>query len=393
MRRRKIASCITSFILAGTMLMTSACSAGGAVSGETGAEDSPEETAEVTETELPSVDMSEVTVEPVPDQIYSGEPIYVSAVLNCDVRPLTEGVDYWLDNYSNNVNIGTVTCDVVGNGTSLTGRTTISFDIITGDDVCDSEENAGLIAFVDRLYVHLLGRYPGLTEMTDNVRRLRSGSRSGIEMINIIIQSPEFQARGLSDTDFLTCFYLGVLNRNVDEGGLNYNLGLLSGGMSRLDLVNGIICSEEGEFASICNSLGITLGNGHDIGAVPQIDDGVPTSSFNYTVDGRNVTVHRRVYQFVRANDDGSRYFDLDALCAASGYSPVSADGSFIYSTGVYELTVTGSSMTLTVGGDEVSYYEDFIDEGEETFSVNGTDTTVSIGMLIMIEYSLENVE
>ena len=49
--------------------------------------------------------------------------------------------------------------------------------------------------------------------------------------------------------------------------------------------------------------------------------------------------------------------------------------------------------MSLTISDDEVSYYEDTIQDDEELYSVNGTDTTVSIGMIVMIEYSLENLD
>ena len=391
MRRRKISSCITSVVLAGTVLMSSACMAG--KGGEESGEDLPEvATTEVTETEADPADISLSEVAPVPDQIYSGNAIYVTPVVTYEGRTLTEGVDYWLDNYSNNINVGTVTCDIIGNGETATGTQTITFNIITGDQLCDSEENAGIVDFVDRMYVYLLGRYPTLNEIIDNTTRLRSGSRSGIEMVNILVQSDEFANRNLSDEDFLGNFYLGVLNRNVDGGGLSYNLGLLEGGMTRLELINGIICSEEGEFANICNSLGIVLGNGHNVGETPELDDGVPSSVFNYSVDGRNVAIHRRVYQFIRDGEDGQRIFDLDAMCAASGYNRTSDEG-FEYASGVCELELNGNAMSLTISDDEVSYYEDTIQDDEELYSVNGTDTTVSIGMIVMIEYSLENLD
>ena len=390
--RRKISSCITSCILAGTVLMSSACMAGNG-SDESGAAPDAAET-EITETELEPADITLAEIEPVYARIYSGEAIYVSPVVTYEGRTLTEGVDYWLDNYSNNINVGTVTCDVIGNGETATGSQTITFDIITGDDLCDAEENAGIVDFVNRMYVYMLGRYPTLEELIDNTTRLRSGSRSGIEMVNVIVQSDEYNNRDMSDQDFLVNFYLGVLNRNVDDAGMSYNLTLLNGGMSRLELINGIICSEEGEYANICNSLGIGLGNGHIVGETPELDDGIPSSVFNYSVDGRNVSIHRRVYQFIRAgeSDGDQRIFDMDAMCAASGFTPA-GDGSFTYTSGVCELTLNGNAMSLTIADDEIAYYEDTIQDDEEMFSVNGTDTSVSIGMVVMIEYSLENID
>ena len=386
MKKKIIISCV----LAGAMLMSSSCAAGKG-SDESGAAASDEVETEVTETELEPADLTLAEIAPVPDQIYTGETIYVAPVVTYEGRTLVEGVDYWLDNYSNNTNVGTVTVDVIGNGETATGSQTITFNIITGNDLCDSEESAGVLAFVDRMYVYMLGRYPTLSELTDNTTRLISGSRSGIEMVNVIVQSDEYNNREMSDQDFLVNFYLGVLNRNVDDAGMSYNLTLLDGGMSRLELINGIICAEDGEYANICNSLGIGLGNGHIVGETPELDDGIPSSVFNYSVDGRNVSIHRRVYQFITTDEDGNSVFDLDAMCAASGYA-LSGDG-FVYQNGVCVLSLDGGAMSLKVSDDEVSYYEDTVEDGEELFSVNGTDTTVSIGMIVMIEYSLENVE
>lgn len=390
MKRKKIITSLTSCVLIGTMLASTACSAGTTETEGSGSEILSEET-EITETQIPVADLSEATVEPLPDEIYTGSEIYVLPVITAGDRELS--LDDYIVTYDNNINLGTCTVTVTGNDVTATGILTMTFNIITGDEVCDAEENAGLTAFVDRLYVYFLGRYPSLEEMTDNVRRLRSGSRSGMEIVNMIVCSPEFEARGLDEVAFVQAFYLAVLNRNADEDGLWYNVNLLWNGMSRVDLVNGIMDVEGGEFDNICNSLGITLGNGHVTGAAPIINDGVPSSSFNYTVDGRSVTVHRRIYQFVSQSEDGTSVLDLGAMCAASGYDLLTEDGSFVYGTGVYQLTLADGSMSLTVGGDEVSYYEDSVDEGEETFSVNGTDVTVSLGMAVMIEYSLENVE
>ncbi len=385
MKKKVLISCV----LAGTMLLSGACAAGGGAS-ESGAEAG--ETAEATETEAAPIDMGYADVESIEDQIYTGSEITVSPVISYDGVELTEGSDYTLS-YEGNVNIGTATVTATGNGDNTLGDITFTFNIITGNALCDEEENAGLVSFVDRLYVHLLGRYPTLDEMTDNVTRLRSGSRSGMEIVNLLVQSQEFEDRNLDEVAFVQAFYLGALGREADESGLWYNVNLLWDGMTRIDLINGIMDVPGGEFDNICNSLGIVLGYGHVTGAAPIINDGIPSSNFNYDVDGRTLTVHRRVYQFVSNSDDSDvRTFDLDAMCAASGYAP--ADGNdFEYTSGVCVLTLVDGAMTLTIGGDEVAYYEDTLDDGEETFRVNGTDTEVSVGMLVMIEYSLENVE
>lgn len=385
MKRKVLISCV----LAGTMLFAAACAAG---NNDAGASDEVQETIEETETQAPPVDLGYADVEALPDEIYTGDVICPVPVITADGEELEAGTDFTLT-YEQNVNIGTATVYVEGNGDNVLGSLALNFNIITGDEVCDAEENAGLISFVDRLYVHLLGRYPSLSEMTDNVRRLRSGSRSGMELVNIIIGSDEFAARGLDEVGFVQAFYLGVLNRNADEDGLWYNVNLLWGGMDRLELANGIMDVPGGEFDNICTSLGIDLGNGHVTGAAPIINDGVPSSSFNYNVDGRSVTIHRRVFQFVTIDDDGNFILDLDAMLAESGYQPATDDGSFAYVNGVCTFTLDGGAMSLKISDDEIAYYEDTPDDGEDVFFVNGTDTQITMGTAVMIEYSLENVE
>ena len=329
MKRKTLTTYLTSCVLIGTMLMTSAC-AGKTTDGSVAASEA-EETTEVTETELPPVDLSEAAAEPLPDELYTGSEIYVAPVLTYEDREFS--LDDFTVEYDNNINLGTCTVTVTGNGDTCVGQTELTFNIITGDEVCDAEENAALDAFVDRLYVHFLGRYPTLEEMTDNVHRLRSGSRSGMEIVNMIILSPEFEARGLDEVGFVQAFYLGVLNRNPDEDGLWYNVNLLWNGMSRTDLVNGIMDVPGGEFDNLCNSLGITLGNGHITGAAPIINDGVPSSNFNYTVDGRTLNPYK--------STSGYEFRTAPYLCANYGdYNP-----NIPPKVGIYTIKLEGEAV------------------------------------------------
>ncbi len=150
MKKKVLISCV----LAGTMLLSGACAAGGGAS-ESGAEAG--ETAEATETEAAPIDMGYADVESIEDQIYTGSEITVSPVISYDGVELTEGSDYTLS-YEGNVKIGTATVTATVNGDNSLGDITFTFNIITGNALCDEEENAGLVSFVDRLYVHLLGR-------------------------------------------------------------------------------------------------------------------------------------------------------------------------------------------------------------------------------------------
>ena len=80
----------------------------------------------------------------------------------------------------------------------------------------------------------------------------------GVDFINEITFCDEAVNRQMNDVDFVSAFYQGALGRPADQAGLDYNVGLLEGGMSRTDLANAILNTPGGEFENICVSLGIT---------------------------------------------------------------------------------------------------------------------------------------
>ncbi|MBR1796655.1 MAG: DUF4214 domain-containing protein [Clostridiales bacterium] len=207
-------------------------------------------------TEASPIDISEVQIGDVPDQSYTGDFVTVpfSLILNDNI--LEEGVDYTVT-YEDNIAVGTATANFEGNGTTYVGSFSASFNIVSGDPVCDDPSNSGIVIAVMRLSWGMLGRSPSASELIDQVGRLKSGEISGSGLMNEIIFSDECINRGLSDADFVSSFYVGVLGREADPAGLEYNVGLLAGGMSRQDLVNGIMAAPGGEFEAICNSIGI----------------------------------------------------------------------------------------------------------------------------------------
>ena len=206
----------------------------------------------------PVYDLSYAVISPIPDQIYTGYELTVPVVVTLDGNILVAGEDYGYS-FENNANIGTarVTIQAMGNNV---GSNSTTFNIITGNPVCDDANNYGAVFMVVRLYYYLLDRYPEPQTLINVVYGLVDGSMSGIDLVNSIINSDEFIGRGLSDGDFLNAFYRGVLNREPDAAGYDSNLAILQDGVSRTDLVNSIIGTSGGEFENICNSIGIRSG-------------------------------------------------------------------------------------------------------------------------------------
>lgn len=213
----------------------------------------PAVTAETTPSRI---DISEVMVGDIADQTYTGSEITIPFSLSYNDDVLVEGTDYTVT-YSGNTAVGVVTVLFEGTGPDYAGSFETTYNIVSGDPVCDDPANREKVNFVIRMNAAMLGRAPTLEELVDEVNRLASGQTTGLAFADEIMFSEECDARALSDEEFLNWFYLGALNREADEAGLQYNIGLLADGMSREDLVNNIMSAPGGEFEVFCNSIGV----------------------------------------------------------------------------------------------------------------------------------------
>jgi len=204
----------------------------------------------------PASDISEITIGDIADQMYTGDFITIPFSLTYNGVELEEGTDYTIT-YENNISVGTADVYFEGTGESYTGSFSTSFNIISGDPVVDDPANFLTVNFVTRLSWTMLGRSPSIEELSDRVGRLVNGEITGAGMVDEIALSDECSARGLSDADFIGAFYQGALGRPADDEGLAYNTSLLAGGMSREDLINGIMSAPDGEFTAVCEEIGI----------------------------------------------------------------------------------------------------------------------------------------
>lgn len=214
-------------------------------------------TTEAAETSAESAsDISQITIGDIADQMYTGDFITIPFSLTYNGNALEEGVDYTIT-YENNISVGTADVYFEGTGESYTGSFSTNFNIISGDPVVDDPDNFLTVNFVMRLSWTMLGRSPSVEELSDRVGRLVDGQITGAGMVDEIALSDECEARNLSDADFIGAFYQGALGRPADDDGLVYNTSLLAGGMSRADLINGIMSAPDGEFTAVCEEIGI----------------------------------------------------------------------------------------------------------------------------------------
>lgn len=113
--------------------------------------------------------------------------------------------------------------------------------------------------FVVRLYELALGRESYQQSEIDGwYEELASGQKTGADVAWGFFFSEEFQAKMLSDEDYVETLYRVMFNRASDEQGKANWVGLLQNGMSRVYVYRGFANAEE--FTNVCSVYGIERG-------------------------------------------------------------------------------------------------------------------------------------
>ena len=115
-----------------------------------------------------------------------------------------------------------------------------------------------IVAFVTRMYQICLKRQPDQGGLDDWVGKLKNHERTGAQIAHGFYFSPEMIGSGLSNWEFATRAYEGLLGRQPDAGGLADWTGRLDGGASRESIIAGFTNSVE--FGALCEYYGIVRG-------------------------------------------------------------------------------------------------------------------------------------
>jgi len=136
-----------------------------------------------------------------------------------------------------------------------------SYNITRGDYKSDDirDKNPNVTAFVSRLYRTCLNRNPDETGLKDWITRLLNGNMQGGMVAWSFLNSKEFIARGINNSDFVDVLYQVFLNRSADATGKKDWVDALNSGMSRMWATGGFAGSQE--FQKLCASYGIQAGS------------------------------------------------------------------------------------------------------------------------------------
>ena len=117
------------------------------------------------------------------------------------------------------------------------------------------EKNAGVTAFVNRLYQVLLGRAGEPQGLEYWCRLLIEKEQTGSQVASGFVESKELRQRDLPDTEYVTLLYKSILGREPDSKGMEDWVAQLKNGVSRNTIFKGFANSVE--FSELCNKYGI----------------------------------------------------------------------------------------------------------------------------------------
>lgn len=192
-------------------------------------------------------------------------------------------------------------------------------------DKCGKTKNIQLVqSFVERLYTDCLGRPAEESGRDFWTNELCVEKVDGASVGASFVFSEEYSNKGVTRKEYVTMLYKVFMNREADEGGLNYWIDNMKNGMSREEVFKKFVYSEE--YTKICANYGILRGE-YVIQGFPDpvVKNGVVTPEITSYVE--------RIYEKAlnRTSDpDGIDYWSHEIANEAK--SPVWVAELFIFS-------------------------------------------------------------
>lgn len=135
------------------------------------------------------------------------------------------------------------------------------FNELKAQAITDVDANAYKLIqdYVKRMYNIVLGRDAEEEGLYVWSLALRNNQVSGADVANMFICGPEFEKRGVTDSEFVDIMYKTMMDRESEPTGKATWLEVLDNGMSRTFVLSQFVQSDE--FTAICNRYGIAKGS------------------------------------------------------------------------------------------------------------------------------------
>lgn len=145
--------------------------------------------------------------------------------------------------------------------TAFVAAAAISIGMFAGSPVtAKAADEAGIRAFVTRMYEVCLDREPDASGLDDWSNRLATGQEQGANIAFGFIFSDEFRNLNLCNEHYVDAMYEAFFDRKPDAAGKADWLGQLNNGATRGHVMTGFVNSQE--FANLCTAYGIDQGSG-----------------------------------------------------------------------------------------------------------------------------------
>ncbi len=145
--------------------------------------------------------------------------------------------------------IAVITATAAESSRYYSAQTSVALYVREGDKVK---------AFVRRLYRTTLEREAEESGLNWWVDELKSGRKSGCDVVNGFYSSEELAGRGFDNGKLVELAYQGIMGRSPDGSGKTYWVDKMNAGESYISIVNGFL--ESPEFDGLCSDYGINKG-------------------------------------------------------------------------------------------------------------------------------------
>lgn len=122
--------------------------------------------------------------------------------------------------------------------------------------VSERDLNPNLTEYVGRLYSKALDRHPDDAGMNWWCTNIKNHTMTPVAAAESFILSPEFEAKNLSNEEYIKVLYRTFMGREYDQEGLNYWLGRMNVGESRRTILRSFAGCQE--FVAITARAGIS---------------------------------------------------------------------------------------------------------------------------------------
>lgn len=227
-----------------------------------------------------------------------------------------------------------------------------SYKITRGVITLDSERDRWpeLTEYVGRLYDKALDRHPDDDGMNWWCANIKNHTMTPVAAAESFILSPEFEAKGLNNEEYIKVLYRTFMGREYDQEGLNYWLGRINSGESRRTILQSFAGCPE--FAAIAARAGIS----EETVTVRQNDGSMVTYrpsdyylNWNYIADQATAMITSNFYNTYVGKDE-SGFWECDA---ADGWT----DMHWNTETYIQDIYETQCSRISRMGGTEDLWY------------------------------------